>query len=781
MIRLYEAHETKFDHNKQVLDVYSAIVSEQGNGDFSLELTCPLTYADTIKPGMIITAPTPRFEQPFRVFSVQKTLKQLRVKARHITYDTASNFIEDARPTGVAGQAALSHIEGKRVNPSNVNLTSDITLTGTAYYVRKTELEALIGAENSFLNVWGGYLIRDEWNMHFRNDLQDRGYVVELGQNLTGVEAMEDMTNVVTKILPTFVLEDNEVYYLPEKYILSPLADKYPEEITRELRIKLTEAQRQQSAESLYPYIREQVTKAFDEGLDKPVLSYKVNFVELSKTEAYKDLELLEKLDIFDVVTCKVPTLDIDVKLVMVSYTYDAIKDMFTSMTLGEQRPTSASSSKQLQRSIEQQIIRDDSPVMIKINNARQKIVENITGVNGGSIVTRLNADGVPYEILLLDGGDINTARYVVRLNNKGIALSSTGVNGPYGVAIDARNGIYANQLYALIVTAGMIATGAIRSNHIMGNQINGSHIQSRTITADNIAYGTLTGDQIKANSIGVDKLQAFTISANQIKTGRLQANSGGSYIDLDNGTAYFTGTVNASNISNSSMTGSGYGGSYSFSSTGSSTTTSQTAKTFAFESGTIASGVKIGNYMYASGTGLFVNGAGYVCSFETMGNAWVAIHHGANNDRFNAANLIWGVTTSGVVATSDMKTKKNIEKIDYNLALDFIKEINLWEFDRIQDDRHSIGIIANFLKYSEHPYADFVLGKYVSPQGDSVLTANYDNLAIINVGAVKALDEKVTTLEAKVTDLEEENNDLKSRLERLEKLVLESEVTDGN
>lgn len=771
MIRLYEANETKFDHNKQVLDVYSAIVSEQGNGDFSLEITCPLTYADTIKPGMIITAPTPRFEQPFRVFSVQKTLKQLRVKARHITYDTASNFIEDARPTGVAGQAALSRIEGKRVNPSNVNLTSDITLTGTAYYVRKTELEALIGAENSFLNVWGGYLIRDEWNMHFRNDLQDRGYVVELGQNLTGVEAMEDVTNVATKILPTFVLEDDKVYYLPEKYILSPLADKYPEEITRELRIELTEAQRQQSAESLYPYIREQVAKTFNEGLDKPVLSYKVNFVELSKTEAYKELELLEKLDIFDVVTCKVPTLDIDVKLVMVSYKYDAIKDMFTSMTLGEQRPTSASSSKQLQRSLEQQIIRDDSPVMIKINNAQQKIVENITGVNGGSIVTRLNADGVPYEILLLSDGDINTARYVVRLNNEGIAISRLGVEGPYGIAMDAHNGIYANQISGLKIIAGMIEADAVRSNNIAAN----------AITGDKIAAGTITGDKIAANSISADKLQAFEISADNIKAGRLQSNRGGSYIDLDNGTAYFTGTVNASNISNSSMTGSGFGGSYSFGSTGTSSTTSQTAKTFDFQSGKIQNGVHIGNYMYASGNGIFFNGAGYVCSFESQGNAWIAIHKGSNNDRFTASNLIWGVTTNGVVYTSDLSTKKDLSRVDPQLAIDFIRDLKYWEYTRKSDDVSRLGIVANFLKYSDNPLAEYVLAEYDNGIDAKILTVDYDQLAIINGIAVKELDKKVTTLEAKVTDLEEENNKIKARLERLEKLVLESEVTDGN
>lgn len=780
MINLYDALEIKFLHNRTVLEPYAATVSEKGNGDFSLALALPLEYATEIETGKIIKAPTPRGPQPFRIFSVQKTLSQLQVKARHITYDTACNFLEDVRPTGLNGQAALSHIENGRLYTSSVKLVSDIPVIGTAYYVRKTELEALMGADNSFLSVWGGYLIRDGWEMNFRQATLDHGYRIELGLNLTGVEATEDITNVATKVVPTFVLEDNQVHFLPEKFIISPISDRYPYDIVRELRVELTDKQRKQTAESLYPYIREQVAKAFDAGLDKPKLSYKISFVPLAKTEAYKDLGLLEELDIFDRVACHVPHLGIDVSLVMTEYTYDSIKEKFDTITIGESLPTGSSVTRRIQRSIEDQIVREDSPMMIKISSAQKELADSLTGVKGGNILTRRLPDGKPYEILAMDTDDIKTAKYVVRLSNKGIGISKNGVNGPFSVATDAERGIYADQIYGLKVTTAMLEAGAVTADKIRAYAVTTSKIDSGAITSSKIEAGAITTDKMSANSINgdriqagtldVSKLRAFQITANQIKAGRLQSNLGGSYIDLDNGTAYFTGTVSGSNIQNSNMSAGGYGGAYAMDSSGSMSSRKQTAQEFAFQSGKISQGVQIGNYMYASGTGIYVNGNGYVCSFETMGDAWIAIHRGSGNERFNASNLIWGVGTNGTVYTSDLSTKKNVKRLDLELALDFIKDTSLWEFDRRQDDQHSVGVIANLVEKSPNPLAQLVTGKYTSPEGDSVRIANYGNLAILNMGALKALA-------VKVENLEQENKEFRSRLEKLDSLVSESEA----
>lgn len=765
MINLYDASEKKFLHNRTVLEPYTATVNEKGNGDFSLTLALPLDYAREIETGKIIKAPTPRGAQPFRIFSVQKTLSQLQVMARHITYDTACNFLEDVRPTGLNGQAALSHIESGRLYQSPVRLISDIPTRGTAYYIRKTELEALMGADNSFLSVWGGYLIRDGWEMNFRQATLDHGYRIELGLNLTGVEATEDITSVATKVVPTFVLEDNQVHFLPEKFIISPISDRYPYDIVRELRIELTDKQRKQTAESLYPYIREQVAKAFEGGLDKPKLSYKISFVSLAKTEAYKDLGLLEELDIFDQVACYVPHLGIDVSLVMTEYTYDSIKDKFDTITLGESLPTGSSMTRRLQRSIEDQIVREDSPMMIKISSTQKELADSLTGVKGGNILIRRTPDGKPYEILAMDTDDIKTAKYVVRLSNKGIGISKNGVNGPFSVATDAERGIYADQIYGLKVTTAMLEAGAVTADKIA----------SGAITTEKMSANSIDGDRIKAESIDVSKLRAFEITADKIKAGRLQSPRGGSYIDLDNGTAYFTGTVSGSNIQNSSMSAGGYGGAYAMDSYGSMSSRKQTAQEFSFQSGTISQGVRIGDYMYASGTGLFVNGNGYVCSFETMGDAWLAIHRGYNNDRFNTQNLIWAVTTSGQVVTSDLQTKKNVKRLDLNKSLEFIKNTSLWEFDRRVDDHHGIGIIANLVKRSENPLSKLIVEKYTSPQGSSVLTANYGNLAIIGIGALKALN-------TKVENLEKESEELRERLKHLETMIIESEaVKNGN
>ena len=799
MIRLYEANETAFKHNRFVLQPYSATVTEQGNGDFSAVLSCPIDYSIIIRPGNIITLPTPRGEQPFRVYSTQKTFSQFKIKARHITYDTANNFLFDVRPTSVNGQAALTRIEEGRSYFSPVRLSSNIPQTATAYYVRKTELEALIGAENSFLNVWGGYLIRDGWEMNFRDNPRDLGYRVELGYNLTGVDAMEDNTEVITSLMPTFVLEDNLVYKLPEITIRSPLADVYPMDIVRELRVDLTDEQKKQTPESLYPYIREQVKKAFDSGLDKPKLSYRVEFVQVSKTEAYKNLQLLEQLDIFDEVTCKIQHLGIDVKLIMIAYSYDAIKDQYISMTLGELRPTGASTSKRMQRTLEDQITKEDSPMMLKINAAQKDIVASVTGAKGGHIRINLNADGTPQEILIMDTADSASAKYVVRLNKNGIGISKNGIEGPYDIAMDAEHGVFASALYSLKITSAMIESGAITSEKIAAWAVNTGNIAAGAITADKLRArelfslnGTFTGT-VHAQ----DGEFKGTINANHGTFGSLTVNSGqtdgtyfgslknvgGSVLNLGGvvkslggsitnmagslnkttgihaggTTGNHTGSVNSTSIkgtlngttgsarlTNSALSGSFDGDARTNNSSSIGGALNQTAGTHCgslqCQSGTIG-----GQNFYNSSGSLWLNSLS--CQqIYTSNNVMAANVIARDLVQSKKVQAEYIKATYPVIVGSDVRLKEELRKI----GLDLIKELfqlPIYSFKYKDSDYRSIGINATELEQKENSkLKEIVLHK----DRNGFLSADYMSLASLGLAAIQNLDQRLKELEEK-------------------------------
>lgn len=94
------------------------------------------------------------------------------------------------------------------------------------------------------------------------------------------------------------------------------------------------------------------------------------------------------------------------------------------------------------------------------LTNAFKDAQEKITGNQGGFIIQRMNEDGKPYEFLVMDTEDINSATNVIRLNQQGIGFSQNGYNGPFGVAITIDGQIVADYITAGTLSADLIQSG---------------------------------------------------------------------------------------------------------------------------------------------------------------------------------------------------------------------------------------------------------------------------------------------------------------------------------
>ena len=227
-------------------DVLSAKVIEEGNGMFEVEIEHPRNeFAKTLVAGKVVKVPTARGEQLFRIYKSVKNLTKYKIYARHIFYDLAKNFLEDIRPTNKGGMAAINDILSAAQYEHPFIGTSDISNLGTAYYVRMNPIQAMMSADNSFLDTWGGELVRD--NFTFSIDAaggSDRGYEIRIGKNLTGIDVTMDETAVYTRLYPTVVINDNVVTSLPEKYVDSPLIEAYEYPKIIEERISLTDDQK---------------------------------------------------------------------------------------------------------------------------------------------------------------------------------------------------------------------------------------------------------------------------------------------------------------------------------------------------------------------------------------------------------------------------------------------------------------------------------------------------------------------------------------------------------
>jgi phage minor structural protein len=286
---------------------------------------------------MIVRVPTPKGNQPFRVYNPRiDILGNNEYSARHISYDLLDAFIEDSRPSG-NGQTAISAI----LSETRFTGSSDITTSSAAEYQMMNPIKALLGGndndDNAFVNRWGGEIERDNFTIRMNRAIgEDRGVSIRYRKNLTGLTLDTDISDVVRRIYPTGRTADgNTLLKLPEKYIDSPYINNYTHPKIRRYDysdIKVSDTMTQDQA---YAALRAAVQNDFATGIGKPTISAVVEFIPLETTEEYKNLAVLEKVFIGDTVHIYHEPLGLELSAKVVSYEYDCLLQKYSKVTLG--------------------------------------------------------------------------------------------------------------------------------------------------------------------------------------------------------------------------------------------------------------------------------------------------------------------------------------------------------------------------------------------------------------------------------------------------------------
>lgn len=454
MITIYDKNEKEFLSNGLCIlnNCIRAEVTEELNSIYKLELEYPIAdkkYKNIVE-GNIIKAPTPNGLQLFRVFKKNKNLNSISCVCLHIFYDLLDNFIEDVRPTNSTGASAIEEIFNNTQYPNNFKALSDISKVNTAYYIRKNPVEALLSEdENSFVNRWGGEILRDNFNIEMKAHIgQDRGVTIRYGKNLVGIEEEIDESNVITRLMPTGLYENDTVLMLPEKYIDSLYINKYSHPKIKHIHYTDFKVSKEDNIteDIVIQKLRNECYKLYKEDkVDLPKINYKVDFIELSKTEEYKNYAILEHVWLGDIITVKHKELEIDLKSKVISYVYDCITNRYLEIELGNFiQNLSNSFSKQEKElnninnkldSININKIVDETAKILKENQgsldyAIAEATKKITSALGGHVLKRND------ELLIMDTTDINTATKVWRWNMNGLGYSNRGYNGQFETAI---------------------------------------------------------------------------------------------------------------------------------------------------------------------------------------------------------------------------------------------------------------------------------------------------------------------------------------------------------
>lgn len=275
----------------------------------------------------------------FRISKVIVGTRYINVVARQITIsDSLTLWIEDVRPFKMNGKEAVSWLINNSQGTKEIQIFSDIDSINTAYYQRMNLYKALHDSDNSFISRWGGEVQRRGYNIYINSRIGiDRGFTIREGKNLVGFECNSNIDKLVTRAIGQGF---NGIF---GNYIDSPLIDMYNRVYTGIIKyddVKVKEKNDDDGYDTLEEAQAEldrRIEEEFSKnGLDKMRASYTISFIQLEKTEEYKNYVQAESLLIGDECRVYIPKLNVDIRVRAVTKKFDVLAQRTKEIKLND-------------------------------------------------------------------------------------------------------------------------------------------------------------------------------------------------------------------------------------------------------------------------------------------------------------------------------------------------------------------------------------------------------------------------------------------------------------
>ena len=506
LINLYRKDEVDFSHNGLgSLDnaIINPIVKWHDNGAFTLEFKYPIfeKHGKDIENSSIIKANDADGSNLFFVYKIQPSMGYISVFCYQISYKLAFNAIDDTFIVNKNGQQALNQISSSTQYKHNFKFSSDISTIANSRVVRKNVIEFLLDSklENSFINRWGGHIIRQNFNIAMNESYSrdSKNYTIRHRKDLKGYSAEIDESTVVTRIRPIGA----DGLMLPKIYVDSPLINAYPEPRIQEyeysdvkVKQKATDEEGFNTIDEAYSELRRLAKLEFTENkVDVPHASYKVEFVALQDTEEYKDLKNLAKLKAGDTVTVIHEEDGLNIKAQIVEYSYNPLSNSYNSITLGNFQKTFSSTITRLVDSKVKEVTELAETALVSAND-KNKIThgsaEPLSPKTGDSWVRPNPNDISESQWLIWDGEkwvtEMDSATQVkkghviseINIGKEEILISADKIHISGKTKIDDASITSAK---ILNLGAGKITAGTLTAINISGVNITGSSLTSNT------------------------------------------------------------------------------------------------------------------------------------------------------------------------------------------------------------------------------------------------------------------------------------------------------------
>ena len=479
MIKLFKSTDKVFNSNgDKIIKAYKAKVHKEDNGDFFLELECPLIYVDDIIEDNILVVNLPQGEQAFRITNVSKTKSKISTKCWHVFYDSENYLIKDSYVVDKDCADAMEHLNLATEPASQFTTFSDITTVGSYRCVRKSLFEALEVVRER----WGGHLVRDNFSIGLNKNIgTDTGVVIRYRKNLKEISCEENWDDVVTKLLPvgkdglllneldpgrSVYLSSAQSYSVPYTKTVSFSQDSIDEEDFKDEDGNTDEVAYKTA---LVEDLELQGIKYLDENC-KPKITYTLR----------SDLENIT--DIGDTIEVIHEPLNINLTAEVVAFDYDCILKKYTEITFGNFQKNLSSLLSDIDEKTNEIVTEQTNELMNSFSDELEASTGEIWDLlSGYNIVYQGN------EILILDRLPKKDAVNVILIDETGLSISYNGVRGTFLRIFDI-NG-YINFSPLKKVLWGVMSLG--KANNHMGSVklFNGANELQVELSKDGIKF----------------------------------------------------------------------------------------------------------------------------------------------------------------------------------------------------------------------------------------------------------------------------------------------------
>lgn len=345
------------------------------------------------------------------------------------------------------------------------------------------------------------YLADDSYVLDYQTGFGENSQIVRLGENIVDLNSERSPEEIYTRIIPLGAeLEANDQSTLPRYVTIDSVNNgvNYVENQTLKDKYRTIVGVKQWD-DITDPGELKRVAQEYINGMTLPE-TFSIQAVDLSYIEdGVAAFEVGKNTRIVS------PPHGIDTEYLLAEKTMHLTSPENDSVTLGEVKQ---SLSKQVV-SNQTEAEKNNTNTKVDLGNTIVQTGMTITGAKGGYVVLDTYDDQgnavSPWQILIMDQPDKQSAKNVIRMNQNGIGFSTNGYNGPYTNAWTIDGNLNATFIRSgtLIIggstwnTDGVIRILNTKDETLMEMSKDGITINSGKMNAPEISGGKITGAQI--------------------------------------------------------------------------------------------------------------------------------------------------------------------------------------------------------------------------------------------------------------------------------------------